>query len=102
MATTSVTEDILTGITRNTIIELSKDLGIEVEERTIDRSELYLADEAFCCGTGAQIVHIESIDNRPIGNGEIGQITRKIQDLYFDVVKGKVEKYKKWCLPIYD
>ena len=102
LVTTSVTEDILTGITRNTIIELSKDLGIEVEERTIDRSELYLADEAFCCGTGAQIVHIESIDNRPIGNGEIGQITRKIQDLYFDVVKGKVEKYKKWCLPIYD
>lgn len=102
LVTSSRTDDILVGITRNTVIELAKDLGIQIEERCIDRTELYLADEVFCCGTGAQIVHVESIDNRPVGNCKIGNITKQIQELYFDVVKGKVSKYKDWCLPIYD
>ena len=102
LITTTATDDILVGITRSTVIELAKELGIPTEERTIDRTELYLADEVFCCGTGAQIVYVESIDHRVIGNGQIGQITKQIQDLYFDVVKGKVEKYKEWCTPIYD
>lgn len=102
LITSSQTDDILIGITRNTVIELAKELNIPVEERCIDRTELYLADEVFCCGTGAQIVHVESIDHRPIGDGNIGNITRQIQSLYFDVVRGKVEKFKDWCTPIYD
>ena len=102
LTTTCATDDILIGVTRNTVIELANELGIPIRERAIDRTELYNADEVFCCGTGAQIVHVESIDHRIIGNGKAGEITKKIQALYFDVVRGKVEKYRKWCLPIYD
>lgn len=102
LVTTNTTDDILVGVTRNTVIELAKELGIPVKERTIDRTELYIADEIFCCGTGAQIVPVESVDNRTINDAKIGPITQKIQSLYYDVVRGKVEKYKKWCLPIYD
>lgn len=103
LVTTTTTSEILTGVTRNTIIQLAKEvLGWEVEERVIDRSELYSADEAFFCGTGAQIVPICSIDNREIGNGEIGKKVLELQKLYFDVVKGKVPKYKDWCMPVYD
>ena len=102
LTTTSTTDDILVGVTRNTVIELARELGIPVKERAIDRTELYLADEVFCCGTGAQIVPVESIDHRKVGNGKIGQITKQIQTLYYDVVKGKVEKFKEWCTPVYD
>lgn len=102
LVTSKTTDNILQGVTRNTIIELAKDLGIETEERVIDRTELYVADEAFYCGTGAQISPIVNIDNRPLGDGKVGPIATKLQSLYFDVVQGKVEKYKKWCMPIYD
>lgn len=102
LVTTSTTDDILVGVTRNTVLELAQELGIPVKERSIDRTELYAADEVFCCGTGAQIVPVESIDHRIVGDGKIGNITKQIQKLYFDVVKGKVDKYKKWCTPIYD
>lgn len=102
LITSSCTDDILIGITRNTVIELAKELCIEVEERCIDRTELYLAEEVFCCGTGAQIVHVESIDHRPVGNGKIGLITKQIQEMYYKVVKGQVPKFKEWCMPIYD
>ena len=102
LVTSSTTDDILVGVTRNTVIELAKELGIPVKERAIDRTELYIANEIFCCGTGAQIVPVESVDHRAVGDGKIGVITKKIQKLYFEVVRGKVEKYKKWCLPIYD
>lgn len=102
LTTTSTTDDILVGVTRNTVIELARELGIPVKERAIDRTELYLADEVFCCGTGAQIVPVESIDYRKVGNGKIGQITKQIQTLYYDVVKGKIEKFKEWCTPVYD
>ena len=102
LTTTSITDDILIGVTRNTVLELAKELGIPTCERATDRTELYNADEVFCCGTGAQIVPVESIDHRVIGDGKIGNITKKIQSLYFDVVRGKVEKFKEWCLPIYD
>lgn len=103
LVTTTTTSEILTGVTRNTIIQLAKEvLGWEVEERVIDRSELYSAEEAFFCGTGAQIVPICSIDNRNIGNGQIGNKVLELQKLYFDVVKGKVPKYKDWCMPVYD
>lgn len=102
LVTTMKSDNILVGITRNTIMELAKDvLGLEVEERAIDRTEVYISDEAFYCGTGAQVSPIVSVDNRPLGNGEVGPIAKDLQKLYFDVVKGKVPKYKKWCMPIY-
>ena len=102
LTTTNTTNDILVGVTRNTVIELAHELGIPVAEREIDRTELYLADEVFCCGTGAQIVPVESIDHRRVVDGKIGKITKQIQTLYYDVVKGKVEKFKEWCTPVYD
>ena len=103
LVTTKTTDNILVGVTRNTIIELAKEeFGIETIQRDIDRTELYIADEAFYCGTGAQVSPITKIDNRKIGNGEVGEISRRIQKLYFDVVRGKVEKYKKWCTSVND
>ena len=82
--------------------EAKEELGIETIERDIDRTELYIADEAFYCGTGAQVSPITKIDNRPIGNGKPSEISLKIQKLYFDIVKGKVEKYRKWCVKVND
>jgi len=103
LVTSKTTDNILVGVTRNTIKELAqKELGIEVIEREIDRSELYTSDEAFYCGTGAQVSPITSIDHRPLGDGNVGPISKKLQELYFDVVRGKVEKYKHWCVPVYD
>lgn len=103
LVTTNTTDNILQGITRNTVIQLAREvMGLEVEERVIDRTELYIADEAFYCGTGAQISPIVNIDNRPLGDGKVGPIASELQKLYFDVVKGRVPKYKKWCMPIYD
>ena len=103
LITTPSTDDILVGVTRNTVIELAHELGIEVVVRPVDRTELYIMDEMFVCGTGAQITPIASVDKRMIGNnGKIGPITSKLQKLYFDVVKGKVDKYKHWCTPVYD
>ncbi len=98
--TTNTTDDILVGVTRNTVLELAKYLGIPTVEREVNRSELYTFDEVFCCGTGAQIMPIASIDHRTIGNGEAGFITKKIQNLYYDVVQGKVEEFKHWCTPV--
>jgi len=98
LITPGKTEDILEGITRDSIITLAKnELGMPTVERTIDRTELYLADEAFFCGTGAQVAPITSIDNRPIGNGHPGSWTTKIQKLYFDTVKNKLPQYHHWC-----
>ena len=103
LVTTTTTSEILTGVTRNTILQLAKEeLGYEIEERIIDRSELYSAEEAFFCGTGAQIVPICSIDNRLVGKGNIGEKVKSLQKLYFDVVKGNIPKYKEWCMPVYD
>lgn len=101
LVTTMKTDNILVGVTRNTVMELAKDLGIETEERAIDRTELYISDEAFYCGTGAQISPIVSIDNRELGDGKVGPISKELQKLYFDVVRGKVAKYKHWCIPVY-
>ena len=101
LVTSTKTDNILVGVTRNTIIEIAKDLGIETEERAIDRTELYISDEAFYCGTGAQVSPITSIDNRTLGDGKVGPISKELQKLYFDIVKGKVAKYKHWCMPVY-
>ncbi|MBP9691016.1 branched-chain amino acid transaminase [Candidatus Woesebacteria bacterium] len=100
LITPSKSDDILEGITRRTVIQLAHDAGIPVEERVIDRSELYVADEAFFCGTGAQVAWISHIDKRQIGDGKRGAIAGKIQDLFFSVVRGNEKKYESWCTKI--
>ncbi|WP_029523409.1 branched-chain amino acid transaminase [Persephonella sp. KM09-Lau-8] len=100
LITPPVSDDILEGITRNAIITIAKDLGYEVEERHIARTELYVADEVFFCGTGAQVSPVVEIDNRKIGDGKPGKITKEIQNVYFDAVRGKIEKYRDWVIPI--
>lgn len=102
LITPPVTENILEGITRSTIIQLThEELGLEVVERPIDRTELYVADEVFFCGTGVQVAAIVNIDRRPIGGGRMGPIVQQIRRLYFDVVKGRVPRYQHWCTPVY-
>ena len=102
LVTPSSNCSILEGITRNTIIEIAQNKNIEVEQRRIQRSELYFAQEAFFCGTSAQICTISSIDNRPVGDGNVGIISKMLQKEYFDIVHGKISKYKKWCKAVYD
>jgi branched-chain amino acid aminotransferase len=103
LITPPVTEDILVGITRNTIIELAQvELGLKVTERIVDRSELYTSDEVFFCGTGAEVASIGDIDFRQVGDGEIGPITRQIQEIYRTVARGEVAKYKEWCISVYN
>jgi len=102
LITPPVTDDILEGITRAGLIELAKrELGLTVVERRIDRSELYVADEVFFSGTGAQVAPVIEIDHRPVGDGQIGPLSRRIRDLYFDVVRGRVPAYADWLTPIY-
>ena len=100
LITPSKTEDILEGITRRSVLRLAQDRGIPVEERTIDRSELYVADEAFFCGTGAQVAWIKEVDHRKVGTGKRGKIAGTIQDLFFRVVRGEEEQYEHWCTKI--
>lgn len=101
--TPAKTENILLGVTRDTVIKLSqRELGYITHERQVDRTELYIADEIFLCGTGAQIAPVISVDHRPIGSGKIGPIGRKLQELYFDVVRGNIPEYREqWCTPVY-
>lgn len=93
LITSPISGDILEGITRMSVIQFAEDAGIPVDIREIDRSELYIADEAFLCGTGAQVAVIGEIDGRPVGSGERGPITEKIQQIFFDAVRGKSEQY---------
>jgi branched-chain amino acid aminotransferase len=86
----------LEGITRDTIVQLAKELGYEVIEKRITRDEVYCADEAFFTGTAAEVTPIRELDNRNIGTGTRGPITEKLQALYFDVVKGKSAKHAHW------
>lgn len=103
LVTPAPTENILIGITRDTVIELARrEFGRITRERQIDRTELYVADEIFMCGTGAQIAPIISVDHRPVGNGHIGPISSAIQQLYNDVVRGRSSDYcTQWCTPVY-
>lgn len=101
LITPSLGSSILESITRDTIIQLAAErLGMKVEERSVERSELYTCDELFICGTTAEIVPIVSIDRRPVGDGKVGKMTRAIQDTYFDVARGNVSKYRDWLTPI--
>jgi branched-chain amino acid aminotransferase len=98
--TPPVNDDILEGVTRRAILELLADEGIPVEIRSIDRSELYIADEMLLCGTGVQISPVVEIDHRPIGSGEIGPIGRLVRDRYFDAVRGRDPRYAHWLTEI--
>ena len=86
----------LDGITRDAVITMARDLGIEVIEKRITRDEMYCADEAFFTGTAAEVTPIRELDDRPIGEGVRGPVTARLQALFFDVVAGKSEKYRRW------
>ncbi|MDX2162701.1 MAG: branched-chain amino acid transaminase [bacterium] len=102
LITPPVYSNVLEGIVRRSVIDLAREvLGIEVVEREIDRSEVYLADEMFLCGTGVQIAAITKIEHRPIGTGTMGTMTRQLRDLFFNVVAGRVPQYRHWLTPVY-
>jgi len=102
LVTPPVTDDILEGVTRAGLIELARrELGLETVVRSIDRSELYVAEEIFLCGTGAQVSPVSSIDHRPVGAGQVGPLTARIKDLYFDAVRGRLPAYADWLTPVY-
>jgi branched-chain amino acid aminotransferase len=98
--TPPVNDDLLEGVTRKAIIELLANERIPLEIRSIDRSELYVADELFLCGTGVQISPVVEIDHRPIGSGEVGPIGQLIRDRYFDAVRGRLPEYSHWLTEI--
>jgi branched-chain amino acid aminotransferase len=98
--TPPVSDDILEGITRRAMIQLAKDEGLPVEIRSIDRSELYVADEVFLCGTGVQISPVVEVDHRAVGTGQIGPVGRLMSRKYFDAVRGRDPRYMDWLTPI--
>jgi branched-chain amino acid aminotransferase len=98
--TPPVSDDLLEGVTRKALMELLANEGIAVEERSIDRSELYVADEVFLCGTGVQVSAVVEVDHRPVGSGQIGPIGRLVRDRYFDAVRGRLPEYRHWLTPI--
>lgn len=102
LVTPACYDKILLGITRDTVIRLAKDkLGIRTVERHIDRSELYTAQECFMTGTAAHVTPVVEIDRRKVGDGTIGSLTKELQQLYFDVERGKNAEYLHWCAPVY-
>jgi branched-chain amino acid aminotransferase len=93
-------DNILVGITAATVRELAHDeFGLETIERSIDRSELYIADEVFLTGTAAHVSPVAMVDHRPVGNGDVGPITAKLQALYFAAARGELERYSSWVTP---
>ena len=100
LSTPPLTSDILEGITRRTIIQFAHEAGIPVEQREIDRTELYLAEEVFFCGTGVQVAWIETIDGRPVGNRRIGPVTSRIKEMFFDTVRGRRPEHHDWLYQV--
>lgn len=94
---TPSTAPVLEGITRKSLTAIANDLGYEVKEMPISRDQLYVADEVFVCGTAAECIGLSEIDFRKIGNGSTGPVTKKIQDVYHNAIRGKVTKYESWC-----
>jgi len=90
----------LNGITRNTILNLSKEAGYQLIEKRITRDEVYIADEAFFTGTAAEVLPIRELDGRTIGAGRRGPVTTKLQSMYFDQVKGRREQFPEWLTPV--
>lgn len=102
LITSPVTADILEGITRASIIQIAKDqMSLETTVRPINRTELYVADELFFCGTGAQVAPVTLVDRRPVGSGAPGELTTKLQALYFSIVQSKLSDYSDWLTPAY-
>ncbi|MBO0685785.1 MAG: branched-chain amino acid transaminase [Candidatus Dormibacteraeota bacterium] len=100
--TPPVTDDILEGVTRRLVMDLIRDeLRMPVVERSIDRTELYVCDELFLCGTGAQVSPVIEVDRRQIADGRVGEFTQELQHLYFGGVRGDNPKYRDWSLPVY-
>jgi branched-chain amino acid aminotransferase len=103
LVTPNITENILEGITRRTVIELAQqELGVTTIERPIDRTEIYMSEELFMTGTAAQIVAITKVDHRQIGTGKIGPIVTSLRELYQQVVRGNIPKYSHWITPVYE
>jgi branched-chain amino acid aminotransferase len=102
LVTPAATDNILEGITRRRLIEIARTrLELPLVERSVDRTELYAADEIFLCGTGAQISPVIEVDRRAVGSGRPGTITRELSRVYFDAVRGKVPEYREWLTPVY-
>ncbi|MEE9284486.1 MAG: branched-chain amino acid transaminase [Dehalococcoidia bacterium] len=102
LVTPGPSDNVLMGITRDTVIELAREeLGIDTVERSVGRTELYVADEVFLTGTAAHLTPVTKIDHRQVGDGEIGVTTKRLQALYFDIIRGNNKKYIDWCLPAY-
>jgi branched-chain amino acid aminotransferase len=103
LITPTPAEHLLVGVTRGIVIELARtELGLEVEERQVSRSELYSADEVFLTGTGAQVSPVVSVDRRPVGDGEVGPVSRRLQDLYFAAVRGESPRHADWARRVYE
>jgi branched-chain amino acid aminotransferase len=102
LITPPVTESVLEGITRDCILRLAaRELNLDTIERSIDRSELYICDELFFTGTAVALTPVVRVDHRPVGNGTIGAITRRLQQHYFDATRGHLDVYLKWLTPVY-
>ena len=101
LITAPATDNILEGIVRSSVMRIAADQGVPVEVRSIDRTELYICDEMFMCGTGVQIGPVTSVDRRDVGTGEVGPITTRISKVYFDAVRGKDARYRDWLTPVY-
>jgi branched-chain amino acid aminotransferase len=101
LITPRVSDGILESVTRDTLLHLASAAGIQVEERKVGRTELYLASEMFYCGTGQEITPMLSVDRKPVGNGEPGPMTRQLQNDYDALVRGKVDGYEHWLTPVW-
>jgi len=103
LITPPITDNILEGITRATVLELAeKELGIPVMQRSIDRTEVYICDELFMTGTAAQVTAVTKVDHRPVGEGAMGPVTAQLRRLYDDCVRGRLPKYRQWNHPVYE
>ena len=102
LITPPVSDNILEGITRATLIQIwTEELGLPLVERSIDRTELYIADEVILCATAAQVCPVVEIDHRPVGDGTVGPFARRLDEIYSSLVRGEIEKYREWCHPVY-
>ena len=102
LVTPPPSENILPGITRDTVIKIApRELDRAVRERVIDRTELYVADEIFLCGTGAQLAPVTEVDHRLVGSGEVGPIASAVRRIYGDIVRGRRAEYMDWCTPVF-
>lgn len=100
LITPPVSDDILEGVTRRAIMTLAADLRIPVEVRSVDRSELYICDEVFLCGTGVQVSPVIEVDHRAVGTGAVGAVSRSISERYFAAVRGNLAEYSDWLTPV--